>query len=137
MRWVVDCSFAAALFLPDEFSSEVRLFFEKLKDNDTLWVPILWWYEISNVLVVSSRRNRLTRMDTERILSLLDQIDFKTDNLDGTPYSREIYEIAQLYALSAYDAAYVELAGRKNCNLASLDKKLVEAAQKAGIKTFR
>ena len=52
MRWVVDCSFTAALFLPDESSTKVRFFFEKLKDDDTLWVPILWWYEITNVLVV-------------------------------------------------------------------------------------
>ncbi len=137
MRWVVDCSFTAALFLPDESSSKVRFFFEKLESDDTLWVPGLWWYEITNVLVVSTRRNRLTHMDTERILSLLNQIDFKTDNLAGTTYSQEIYEIAQLYALSAYDAAYLELATRKNCNLASFDKKLVEAAQKAGVKTFR
>lgn len=122
--------------MPDENSAEVRLFFEKLKDNDTLWVPILWWYEITNVLVVATRRNRITQMDMERILSLLDQFNFKTDYWDGTSYSHEIYETAQLYILSAYDAAYLELASRKNCNLASLDKKLVEAAQKAGIKAF-
>jgi predicted nucleic acid-binding protein len=137
MRWVVDCSFTAALFLPDESSTKVRFFFEKLEGDDTLWVPGLWWYEITNVLVVSTRRNRLTHMNTEKILSLLNQMDFKTDNLAGTTYSQEIYEIAQLYALSAYDAAYLELATRKNCNLASFDKKLVEAAQKAGVKTFR
>lgn len=137
MQWVVDCSFTAALFLPDECSEDVKFFFERLKDKDTLWVPILWWYEITNVLVVSTRRNRLTHLDTERILSLLNQMNFKTDNWDGTPYSREIYEIAQMYALSAYDAAYLELATRKNCNLASLDKKLTEAAKIAGLKIYR
>ncbi|MCI0470461.1 MAG: type II toxin-antitoxin system VapC family toxin [Candidatus Aminicenantes bacterium] len=137
MRWVVDCSFTAALFLPDEYSTKVRFFFEKLKDDDNLWVPGLWWYELTNVLVISTRRNRLTHMDTEKILSLINQIDFKTDNLADNLYSREIYEIAQLYDLSGYDAAYLELAIRKNCNLASFDKKLVESAQKAGVKTFR
>ncbi|RMD97649.1 MAG: hypothetical protein D6814_09080 [Calditrichaeota bacterium] len=46
MKWVVDCSFAAALFLPDETSGRVRDFFSGLSEEDELVVPALWRYEL-------------------------------------------------------------------------------------------
>ena len=75
MNWVIDCSFASALFLPDEASSNVRSFFEKINDEDILLVPNLWWYEITNVLVVSERRKRLSHADIIKVISLFDQFD--------------------------------------------------------------
>ena len=50
MRWVVDCSFAAALFLPDETSGHVRDFFSGLSEEDELIVPVLWRYELAQVM---------------------------------------------------------------------------------------
>ncbi len=40
---------------------------------------------------------------------------------------------ARLYALSAYDAAYLELAVRRGLELATLDEPLKSAAMSAGV----
>jgi predicted nucleic acid-binding protein len=41
--------------------------------------------------------------------------------------------LARLHSLSAYDAAYLELALRRNLPLASLDDRLKEAAKAVGV----
>ena len=137
MIWVIDCSFYSALFLPDESSSKVRNFFLNLTKNDELWVPSLWWYEIINVLIVSERRKRLVYSDVIKIFSLLEKLELVTDTLKDTFFSKEIYELAQRYQLSAYDAAYLELAIRKGASLASLDKQLIKAASSSGINVYK
>jgi len=136
MNWVLDCSFSAALFLPDEFSPKVRDFFTKLSKNDQLFVPSLWWYEITNVLIVAGRRKRLNYADVVTVTSLFERLGIETDNSIGVPYSKEIYRIANLNKLSAYDAAYLELSVRKDAPLASLDKQLLKAAVNTGISIY-
>lgn len=37
------------------------------------------------------------------------------------------------YGLTAYDAAYLELAKRKNLSLATFDKELIDAAHREGV----
>ena len=137
MSWVIDCSFFAALFLPDEKSEIVSSFFKDLSKNDTIIVPNLWWYEISNVLSVSVKRNRLSHKDTKNILNLFNNFEIITDKKSGPEYSADIFDLSQLYMLSAYDAAYLELSLRKEASLASLDNKLIKAAEKAGLKYFK
>jgi predicted nucleic acid-binding protein len=137
VRWVADASFAAALFLPDETSSAARRFFSGLKPADEVWVPSLWWYEITNVLIIAEQRKRLTPVDTAKIISLYSQLNLETDTLSGTKYSGRLYEIAKTCHLTAYDAAYLELAMRKEAVLATLDKKLVKAANLSGVHLFR
>jgi len=41
------------------------------------------------------------------------------------------------YALTAYDAAYVDLAAREGLVLATLDEKMRKAAAQSGIAIFR
>ena len=136
MIWVIDCSFAAALFLPDENSENVNDFFLSLLPDDEVHVPALWWYEVANVLAVAERRKRLGYADIAKCITLFEKMNLKTDHLSGAGYAKEIYELAQKNKLSAYDAAYLELTIRKKANLASLDKDLVNAALHSGIHTF-
>jgi predicted nucleic acid-binding protein len=56
--------------------------------------------------------------------------------LYGTKYSGRIYEIAKTCHLTAYDAAYLELAMRKDATLATLDKQLVKASNLSGVNLF-
>jgi predicted nucleic acid-binding protein len=41
------------------------------------------------------------------------------------------------YGLTAYDAAYLDLASRENLTLATLDKAMRKAADQSGISIFR
>lgn len=45
--------------------------------------------------------------------------------------------LARRYELSAYDAAYLELALRSGLPMATLDHDLEKAAKKAGVKKFQ
>jgi predicted nucleic acid-binding protein len=137
VRWVVDASFSAALFLPDETSPAARRFFSGLKSSDEVWVPSLWWFEITNVLIIAERRRRITPADIIKIFSLYSQFNLETDTVASTKYSGKLYEIAKSVHLTAYDAAYLELAMRKEAVLATLDKKLVKAANLSGVNLFR
>jgi predicted nucleic acid-binding protein len=47
-----------------------------------------------------------------------------------------IWDMAERYALTVYDATYVELALRRSLPLASRDKALNHAARLAGAKTL-
>jgi predicted nucleic acid-binding protein len=47
-----------------------------------------------------------------------------------------IFELAKRYALTFYDAAYLELAIREEASIATLDEALRGAAVKAGIALF-
>lgn len=44
--------------------------------------------------------------------------------------------LARQYSLSAYDAAYLELAQRRGIGLATLDRHLITAARKASVKVL-
>lgn len=134
MNYVVDCSFTSALFLPDESSETVSDFFLKRNQNDVISAPLLWWYETNNVLSVSLKRKRLNQSDVVTVLDLLGQLKLDIDYSIGTELSKEILRLTHVYTLSAYDAAYVELAIRKKAHLMSLDSHVIASAKSIGIK---
>jgi len=134
MRYVIDCSFSAALFLPDEKSVEVREFFIKHEKENNITIPLLWWYETNNVLNTAIKRKRLKREDAEAVLRLFGKLALETDTAFGDGYTQDLLSLAQSYGLSSYDAVYLELAVRKKAMLMSLDMVLLSAAKKCGIK---
>ncbi|MFH0975330.1 MAG: type II toxin-antitoxin system VapC family toxin [Spirochaetota bacterium] len=133
MKFVIDCSFSSALFLPDEKSDSIRTFFINLKDSDQIYIPLLWWYESINVLNVSLKRKRLNFNAISKIIELFDKMPIETDISYGSHYSKNIFELTQLYKISAYDAAYIELAVRKKAKLMTLDKDLIKASEIVGV----
>lgn len=134
-RWVIDCSFAAALFLPDENSPTVERFFTRLSADDYLFVPSLWWIELAGLVNEANKREQLQRMDILTIISLFREFKMITDTRYGPEYTERLYELAATYRLSGYDAVYLELAFREKAAIAALDPKKLAAADIAGIKT--
>ncbi len=134
-HYVIDCSYSSALFLPDEQSEAVRDFFlHTRKKNDLVLVPSLWWYETCNVLNSSIKRNRISYSDAKSLLELFDTLHLQTDTEYGIEPSRILLELSQLYGISSYDAAYLELSLRKKAKLLTLDNALRKAAVDMGIK---
>lgn len=133
MNYILDCSFSSALFLPDEKSDLVRDFFIKRKSDDNVFVPLLWWYETSNVLNTSIKRKRLSHADVVSITELFEKLKLETDYESGADFSKKIFEISQLYSVSSYDAVYLELSLRKKGRLMTLDRELIDAAVKIGL----
>jgi predicted nucleic acid-binding protein len=133
MDWVIDSSVALAWALPDEASKEAERFLSRVSIRSVLWVPALWWYEMANALLMAQRRKRLTEAGRIRVMELYRKLPIRTDTMLDSDIIWRFYTLAMEYNLSAYDAAYLELAQRKGLRLATADQHLYAAARKAGI----
>jgi predicted nucleic acid-binding protein len=105
---------------------------------DRLWttearVPAIWLFEITNVLLVAERAGRLAESDSARFLRTLRALPIlvETDTSLGTMTAT--FTVGRQHGLSAYDAAYVELAMREGLALATLDERVRNAAVQAGV----
>jgi predicted nucleic acid-binding protein len=134
MDWVLDSSMALALALPDESSEQADRFFGRLTNETVLWVPALWWYEVANAMISAERRKRLTEGDRVRLIELYRMLPLRTDTALDPEAMYRFHTLAKGQGLSAYDAAYLELAQRRGLGLATLDQSLQTAASRAGVK---
>jgi predicted nucleic acid-binding protein len=98
--------------------------------SDAARVPALWWFEVSNTLVVNERRKRLTESDSAVFLRGLGRLGV---TVDRTPQEAEVLALASRHRLSVYDAAYLELAQREAVAPATLDAGLAAAARVEGV----
>jgi len=134
MDWVVDSSIALAWALPDETSKEADRFLSRISMKSILWVPALWWYEIANALLMAQRRKRLEEAERIRLMDLYRRLPIRTDGVLDSDSVWRFHALAIEFNLSAYDAAYLELAQRRGLGLATVDRTLRLAAQRAGMK---
>ncbi len=91
--------------------------------------PRLWRYELCNALLVNERRGRLKAADTRAALFDLDQMRIELDVDHDEP---KVLDLARRGDLTAYDAAYLEVARRRGLPLATLDQRLRDAAAADG-----
>ena len=127
---VLDCSAAIPWFLEDEANNWSERLLTRLPQY-TLHVPVLWHLEFSNVLLTAERRGRI---DTDTRLGLLARAMHLPVHTDTHVVSMlEISRLATQHAITTYDAAYLELATRLACPLATQDKALAKAARKCGV----
>lgn len=130
--FVVDASVSAAWFLPNEATADTEAALQATATRE-VWVPALWLLEIGNLLLSAQRRKRITADKRRELAGAAAQLRIKVDR---EPVGIVILdELASRYALSAYDAAYLELALRRRLPLATLDEALLAALAKAGVAT--
>lgn len=97
-------------------------------------VPPLWHWELANAVVIGVRRQGIPLPLAEawreagRWSLLVETESWSESALDDTVL------LADRYRLTAYDAAYLELALRRRLPLATLDRQLRDAARSAGVK---
>ncbi|MCL2129392.1 MAG: type II toxin-antitoxin system VapC family toxin [Treponema sp.] len=132
MKYVLDSSFIGTQIIPDEKDPHVDKMYSKIK-HDEKYVPHLFWYEIANIFKNLIRRKRYTYDKVIQFFPFLDALDLKPDYESGIEYSKKLLRLSNDYNLSSYDAAYLELAERKNAVLCTLDETLRVAAKKQGI----
>ena len=109
----------------------------RLSARSVLWVPALWWYELANALTMAQRQRRLAAAEAIRALELYRTLPIETDgHLDADAAGRWL-TLAREGGLSAYDAAYLDLAQRRGLRLATLDRKLARAARQMGVGIVR
>ena len=128
---IPDASAAGAWMFPDESDPTVDALLDAVEEGeyDGL-VPVHWFLEVRNSLVMGARRGRIAREDVAEYLSDLSSLDLTADteaDLD------EVVGLAMRYGLTVYDTVYLELALRTGSPLATLDAQLRRAASEAGV----
>ena len=130
-------SFLLGKYCENERSEAERVIRSVLEKNGQFYVPQLFWFEIENVLLLHSRKNRkgevqLTSTEVEEIRRDLSELPIYTDLQPDAETRTRIGVYAREYDLSYYDASYLELARRYNLKLYTFDADL-KAAYEAGI----
>ena len=127
--WVIDASVTMPWFFPDEATPFTEGLLDALGDQ-VLWAPTLWVLECTNVLQSAQRRRRIDANRRAEIAGELSELPVRLD--PETPDFVSLDRLAATHGLSAYDAAYLDLALRRSLVLVSLDDRLIAAARTLG-----
>lgn len=108
---VVDASVIGPLIIPDEAEAMLASLMPVLVEGRAV-VPQHWRLEVLNLGRMAIRRKRLDAGQLAETIGVLSEFRIKID--EGTnvhAWSRTL-DLAERHSLTAYDAAYVELAQR-------------------------
>lgn len=129
MPLVLDASVTAASGLADENSAYADAAMDLAVEQGAV-VPSVWWYEVRNILIVAERRGRSTEPHSAQFLLALGRLPIA---IDRDQESDMVLALARTHNLTAYDAAYLETAVRRDAILATLDRTLAKAAERQGV----
>lgn len=132
---IIDSSVAIAWCFLDEKDDYSQSVLDALA-SEPAFVPDLWHLEVANTLVVGERRKRSTQAETVAWMSFLAALPITVDDETKAHAFANTTHLARSHNLSAYDAAYLELAMRRGLPLATLDEKLSIAAQASGVPLY-
>ena len=134
---IVDASYAGAWVLPDERSDEAEDLLKAAFDGKVaLAAPDLWHYEMCNLLAMAVRRGRIGEAQALEGMELLSTMPINFHDHHGNLSRRRMLLLAARFSLSAYDAAYLELADRLQCPLLTNDDALRAAGVQLGLLMF-
>jgi predicted nucleic acid-binding protein len=131
-RFVLDASIVLSWCFPDENAALARHVAGMFKQGDTAVAPSFWPHEVLNALLVGEKRKRISK---ELVRSFLDDLAALPIGLEQHPAGivfDRIQKLSHEHGLTAYDAAYLDLALDSGLPLATLDEDLVRACKKRG-----
>ncbi len=134
--FVLDCSMTMAWCHKEEVTPRTEAVLASLNTKEAV-VPNHWWLEVANVLATWERRRRINDDQIARFLDFLSGLPIVVDDRTAEMALGETFALARRWGLTAYDAAYLELARREGCPLASLDEPLNKAAVGLGIALYQ
>ncbi len=126
---VVDASVALAWLLDDEKDLRADTALNRVIESGAL-VPHLWQLETRNALLTAARRGRISAVEVSERLDALKGLPIRVDD---APNLEVAFDLATLHTLSFYDAIYLELAKRREAELATLDGALSLATAAEGV----
>ena len=130
---VIDNSVFMAWCLGDEDEPTAILAMQRVAEDGGI-APRIWWYELRNALLMSERHGRIS---PQQVLATLADTVALAIEIDENHNEASILSLTRQHELSVYDAAYLEVALRRNLPLATLDRRLREAAETMGVAVVR
>ena len=132
-RFVLDASTVLTWCFPDEKAQKAQEISERIAGGDTVIVPAFWLHEVLNALLVGERRNRLTSELTQAFTADLNRLPVDIDLATREIVFNTTQALCRKHGLTAYDAAYLEIAIRGGYPLATADEDLRRAAVAEGV----
>jgi predicted nucleic acid-binding protein len=134
VTWVLDASAALAWVFPRSDPAEAesaRALLGGIIEQD-VFVPEIWHLEVLNALVTATRRGVITAAKVDAFLARLDALPIRTWEVSQRHRKPTLFALAARHGLSAYDAAYLDLALHLGAALPTFDRKLAAARDAAG-----
>jgi predicted nucleic acid-binding protein len=130
MPFVIDNSIVCGWLIENQASDYGDAVAQRLLD-DRAHAPALWELELTNVLRTACLRQKLTAQQAQVKLAQVVSLPIEVDR--QAVAAAELLGLALRFGLSAYDAAYLELALRLQLPLATNDTALRDAALASGV----
>ncbi|HEX8814333.1 MAG TPA: type II toxin-antitoxin system VapC family toxin [Terriglobales bacterium] len=131
-RFVLDASVALAWCFPDEESQPAERVADLFRHGHTAIAPAFWPHEVLNALLAAEKRKRISTQLVQSFLGDLGALPVALEQVaTGLVFSR-ILTLSREHELTAYDAAYLDLAIGSGLPLATLDKDLLKACREVG-----
>jgi predicted nucleic acid-binding protein len=134
-EFVLDNSVTLAWYFKDEINDYANAVRDGMAQTRAV-VPSLWPLEVANALIMGERRKRSTPAQAATWLGFLAALPIVVDDETHARAWSDTLSLARAQNLTAYDAAYLELAMRRGLPLATLDKELKVAAMAVGVAIF-
>ena len=126
--FVLDNSVVMSWCFKDETNQYADAVLDQLSEATAI-VPSIWPLEVVNVLLVAERSKRLQQADSVRFITLLLQLPIEVEHEWPEKIMKDLLALGRAKNLSSYDASYLDLAMRKDCPIATLDKRIRDAAE--------
>ena len=134
-EFVLNASFALCWCFEDEATKETEAALTALQNQESVaWVPQIWRHEMLNGLGKGVARGRLERGKAFLFWQELHALPIRVVTV---PVDERLLELELKHNLAVYDASYLSLVQARNLPLATVDGKLQEAAEGAGIQVIR
>ena len=104
------------------------------RQGDTAVAPTFWPHEVLNALLVGEKRKRISRELVRSFLDDLAKLPIVLEQFSAEIVFGRLQRLSREHGLTAYDAAYLDLALDSGLPLATLDEDLVRACKKARVR---
>lgn len=133
-RFVLDASIVLTWCFPDEGAGTAEHVAGLFSRGDTALVPSFWPHEVLNALLVGEKRKRITEELVRSFLNDLAALPILLEQFPLKVVFDRIQHLSREHNLTAYDAAYLDLALNSGLPMATLDEELVKACKKTRVR---
>jgi predicted nucleic acid-binding protein len=131
-RFVLDASGCLDLVLASENIDLAQRVADRLKQGDTALAPSIWPHEELNALLAREKRKRISEAMIQSFLDDLAALPVMLEQIPAGIVFDRIQSLSREHGLTAYDAAYLDLALENGLGLATLDETLLRACKNVG-----
>ena len=129
---VIDAAVALAWVFPDEHNAAADAILQSLEYQAAV-VPGNWSVEVADALATAEQTGSITEARVQRFATLLETLNVVEYACEPPSAVGRRISLCRNYGLTAYEAAYLDLAMREELPLATFERRLRHAARMTGV----